>query len=70
MRSSSGLRFGTASTTKIVATEPMAALRMRGMREKTTRLVWLITILVFLFILGDIVAMLLPAIDASNRHLP
>jgi hypothetical protein len=48
----------------------MAALRMRGMREKTTRLVWLITILVFLFILGDIVAMLLPAIDASNRHLP
>jgi hypothetical protein len=40
------------------------------MGEKTSRLTWLITILVVLFILGDLLGVILPAIEASNHHLP
>jgi hypothetical protein len=57
-------------THSVAAHTPAAAVRMWCMREKTSRLTWLITILAILFILGDILATLLPAIDASNRHLP
>jgi hypothetical protein len=43
---------------------------MRGMREKTSRLVWLIAILAVIMIIGGIVGVLLPAIQSSNLHRP
>jgi hypothetical protein len=40
------------------------------MRENTSRLTWLITVFVILLILGDLIGVILPAIEASNHHLP
>lgn len=40
------------------------------MGEKTSPLVRLIILLVVLITLADIAAMILPAIEASYRHLP
>ena len=40
------------------------------MREKTSRLVWLVAIFAVIMIIADVVAVLLPAIQASNLHRP
>lgn len=40
------------------------------MRRKTSPIVWLIAILFVVLMLGDMVAMLLPALEAPHRHRP